>query len=384
MSRSSQSRIRPWMFVSAVWLWPAVLNVVNRVLQVRIQGWDAPTARDLLFVAGDWLLYALVTPIIFWISGRWPVVKSRLRERVLIHVAWALLFCVVWAVGGKVLELLLTLVLSPGQLRDAIAAAGSGLFKTVSMNVAGWILITLPFGVVVYATVAGMAHAINYFTEARERELQMARLSEQLASARFSALQAQLNPHFLFNTLNTIAVFVRDGDRTGAVQIVEQLSDVLRRTLRRHQSHEVALSEELELIRQYLAIEHARFPDRLGFTIEAADPLSAAAVPGFAVQHLVENAIKHGIARREEAGQLAIVARRDHDTLVITVVDDGPGLSKGEMPAGHGLENTRERLKALYGAAASLELHNGAAGGVIATLRLPYREVAVEMSDDEQ
>src|SRR5439155_15935699 len=96
-----------------------------------------------------------------------------------------------------------------------------------------------------------------------DRELQLVRLSEQLATARFAALQAQLNPHFLFNTLNTIAVLVRDDDRTGAVRIVEQLSDVLRRTLSRHQTNEVTLAEELDLVRQYLAIEQARFSDRL-------------------------------------------------------------------------------------------------------------------------
>lgn len=370
------------MLVSAVWLWPAVLNVVNRVLQVRLQGWDAPTARELLFVAGDWLLYALVTPVIFWISRRWPVVKPHLRSRVMVHAAWALLFCVVWAVGGKVLELLLTAMLSPDQIRTGLAAAGSNLAARVAANVAGWILTTLPFGVIVYTTVAGMAHAIDYFSEAREREVQVARLAEQLTSARYAALQAQLNPHFLFNTLNTIAVFIRDGDRAGAVRIVEQLSDVLRRTLRRHVDNEVTLNDELDLVRQYLAIEQARFSDRLLVTIETNGVSGAAAVPGFALQHLVENAIKHGVAKRTDAGRLSIDVRRDGDALCVSVSDDGPGLGDAPMVSGHGLDNTRERLRALHGDAASLTVRDGERGGVVATLRVPYRELSTSASDD--
>src|SRR5439155_21292705 len=158
----------------------------------------------------------------------------------------------------------------------------------------------------VYLCVVGIEHAIRYFVEVREREVQLARLSEQLSDARFAALQAQVNPHFLFNTLNTIAVLVRDDDRTGAVRIVEQLSDVLRRTLSRHRTNEVTLAEELDLVRQYLAIEQARFSDRLrpDFVIEGA--VASAAVLSFAVQHLVENAIRHGIARRSDAGYVAV------------------------------------------------------------------------------
>src|SRR4029453_15444566 len=125
-----------------------------------------------------------------------------------------------------------------------------------------WIFITLPFGVAVYLCVVGVEHAIRYFVEAREREVQIARMSEQLAGARFAALQAQVNPHFLFNTLNTIAVLVRDNDRTRAVCIVEQLSEVLRATVGRHRSNEVRLDEEIALVRQYLSIEQARFSDR--------------------------------------------------------------------------------------------------------------------------
>jgi LytS/YehU family sensor histidine kinase len=297
-----------------------------------------------------------------------------------VHLAFALLFCVVWAVVGKLLELGLMSLFEPERIRTALAATGGGLAIRVAANVTSWILTTLPFGVVVYTTVAALAHAITYFTEARDRDVQVARLAEQLSTARFSALQSQVNPHFLFNTLNTITVLVRDGDRAGAVRIVEQLSDVLRRTLSRHRSNEVTLADELELVRQYLAIEQARFSDRLRPRYDAPAALDAAAVPSFAVQHLVENAVRHGIARREEAGLLVVTARREGEVLEMTVTDDGAGGAPAEAPEGHGIANTRERLRALYGERASLLLSAAAGGGTVATLRLPYRELPVEAS----
>jgi LytS/YehU family sensor histidine kinase len=178
---------------------------------------------------------------------------------------------------------------------------------------------------------------------------------------------------------------VRDNDRTGAVRIVEQLGDVLRRTLTRHRTNEVTLEEELELVRQYLAIEQARFSDRLRPTFAIDDAVRSAAVPSFALQHLVENAVRHGIAKRSDAGRVDVEARRDGDMLLLAVTDDGPGLdARAMMPGGHGIENTRERLRALYGDRASLDVGPAATGGTVATLRLPYREMLLEPDDAAQ
>lgn len=369
------------MLVSAIWLWPAIFGVVDRVVQGRLQGWGPASAAELLFQFWDWLAYALVTPAIFWASARWPVVGERLRRHAAIHLGLALLFCVVWAVVGKVLQLAIGAMLDPDALLRAISGAGPHLGAAITRNVVSWIATTIPFGVVVYTTVAALAHAIGYFAEARDREVQLARLSEQLATARLGALRAQVNPHFLFNTLNTLVVLVRDGDRAGAVRIIELMSEVFRRTLRRDPGDETALGEELELVRQYLAIEEARFPDRLRVTFEVAPGLERAAVPSFALQHLVENSIRHGIARREEAGQVWVTIARDGDALVMTVADDGIGVSAGEAPAGHGIANTRERLRALHGARASLTVEPRAGFGTVATLSVPHREVAPEAGD---
>ncbi|HEX7937535.1 MAG TPA: histidine kinase [Gemmatimonadaceae bacterium] len=376
---SASKRVRPWIYVAAIWLWPALFNVITRLVGAKTFGWGAPSARELLFTFGDWFGYAFFTPVIFRIAERWPVVRPHIARRFAIQLGFALVFCVAWAVGGKLLDLLIVLAVQPSLVQKAISDAGGNLTASLARNVFSWIMTTIPFGVVVYTTVAGLAHAITYFSEARDREVQLARLAEQLTGARFAALQAQLNPHFMFNTLNTIAVLVRDGDRAGAVRIVEQLSEVLRRTLSRHRANEVALSEELDLVRQYSAIEQARFSDRLRVDFVVPADLGLAAIPSFAVQHLVENAIRHGIAKRAEASLVRISVRRDGEILDLTVADDGPGPGASTAAPGHGRENTRERLRVLYGDRGSLVVAAAAGGtGAVATLRVPFRSIEAE------
>ncbi len=376
-------RLRPWMIVSAAWIIPAAFAVVNRIAQARLQGWEPATLRELLFEFFDWLLYAFLTPGVFAISRRWPLMRPHVFRRALLHLLFSVLFCVAWATGGQVLRIVLAQLFAPEILQERMQAGAAQFWLQTGVEWLSWTFITLPFGVAVYLCMVGIEHATRYFIEAQEREVQVARLSEQLSSARFAALQAQLNPHFLFNTLNTIAVLVRDNDREGAVSIVEHLSEVLRRTLSRHRANEVTLGEELELVRQYVAIEQARFSDRLRPEFRIPDALLSAAVPSFALQHLVENAIRHGIARDTDAGLLIVTATRSGDVLEITVVDDGPGIDPAApIPAGHGIENTRERLGALYGDRASLEIALRPEGGTIATLRVLYREPGPEQNNE--
>jgi two-component system LytT family sensor kinase len=367
------------MFGSVVWIAPAIFATMSSIGQARMRGNPTPPLTELLFTGGDWLMYGLIAPAIYWVSNRWPVVKPHVRQRVWMHVGFAVISCVLWAVGGKIFQYTLNFSLDRVRYREFIERLREPLWQGIVTDVVGWIFITLPFGVIVYTVVAVLAHASRYLSMAQEREVQLAKVSEQLSGARFAALQAQLNPHFLFNTLNTIAVRARDGDGQGTVRMVEQLSDVLRRTLTRHRSSEVALEEELELVRQYVAIEEARFADRLTITIEADASLNNAAIPGFALQHLVENAIRHGVARRPGAGSVMVTARRHADMLEVTVADDGAGLNEAvPIPAGHGIENTRERLRVLYGDRASLTIAKRAEGGTVATLRVPFHEIALE------
>jgi signal transduction histidine kinase len=353
--------------VSIVWFAPAILAVVERIGLRALHGDPIGGWANLIWSGGDWLVYAIMTPAVFWIARRWPIERPHLSRRVMLHLGAALIFCAGWATSGKVLELIL------------------GIRQSIELNDwLGWVLVTLPFGSVVYLSITAMAHSIWYFAESNDRQIQLARLGEQLSTAKFAALQAQVNPHFLFNTLNTIAVLVRDDNRAGAVHIVEQLSEMLRHTLSHHRANEVRLDDELDLARQYLEIERARFPDRLRPVFDVDPATLAAAVPSFAVQHLIENAVRHGVARSTQAGEVRISARQDADALVVSVSDDGPGIDAAVASGttagapGHGLENTRERLQALYGSHASLTVTRRETGGTLSTLRVPYRELPPE------
>jgi sensor histidine kinase YesM len=371
------------MLVSAVWIAPAVLAAIGRVAERRMNGEPPASAPDLLWAGGDWLVYAVMTPPIFAAARRWPIARPHVARRALLHLLFALLFCLGWATLGKLLEIALALVFKQGEA-IAMLATGRAFWLQFGRNLVGWIFVTLPFGVIVYLSIAAIAHAIRYFFEATDRELQLARVSEQLASTRLAALQAQLNPHFLFNSLNTIAVLVRGGENQSAGRVIEQLSDVLRSTLDGTQASEVTLADELELVRQYLAVEQARFSDRLRPVLDIDRAALPAAIPRFALQHLVENALRHGIAKRTDAGRVTITARRAGGMLEVAVEDDGPGIAAAAAAPGHGLDNTRERLRTLYGGRASLEVTPAGGGGTVARLRIPFRELALAAARDDR
>jgi two-component system LytT family sensor kinase len=368
-------RPRPWMLASVVWIVPAIFATLDAAVQWRLHGWEPLTLQQLLFSGGDWLIYGALTPVIFWAARRWPVARPHFTRRAWLHMGFAILFCFCWAIGGKLLQAALGFFFAPEEFAKAAANP-----RQLGIDTVSWIFTTLPFGVIVYLCITGIAHALQFFLESRDREVQLARMSEQLAGARFASLQAQVNPHFLFNTLNTIVVKARDGDNAGTVRMVEQLSEMLRRTLTRHRSNEVPLEDELDLVRQYVGIEQARFSDRLTVTFDVAPSTLRAAVPSFAVQHLVENAIRHGIAKRTEAGEVRITADLLEDAVQVTVQDNGPGIGPAAAAAGRGLDTTRERLSSLYGGRGSLVVEALAAGGTRATLRVPFREI---LRDDE-
>jgi two-component system, LytTR family, sensor kinase len=362
------------MFASAAWLTAALLAALNDILVRRFNG--STWAFHDIFVAGAgaWFTLALYTPLAFFLSRRFPAGPNP-RRRIALHVALALAF---WTLVGLTFQGLFAGVLSPHARGDSTGVAD--LIAHLARRGFEWTLNTLPAGAAIYIASVATEHAVRHFRDARDRDVQVARLGEQLSGARFAALQAQLNPHFLFNTLNTIAVRARDGDGQGTARMVEQLSEVLRRTIGRHRANEVTLEDELDLVREYLDIEHARFSDRLRVTFAVDDAVVSAAVPSFAVQHLVENAIRHGISKRPDAGTVTIAARRADSDVEIVVADDGPGVHDVIVVEGHGIDNTRQRLAALHGDHASLVLANAAHGGAIATLRLPFREAALEAS----
>jgi len=206
-----------------------------------------------------------------------------------------------------------------------------------------------------YFTILGCIYAFTYYREARERASQQARLTAQLAEARLSALRMQLNPHFLFNSLNDITVLVRDQNTRDASRMLELLSGILRQVLQSGKRQEVTLDEELRFIEKYLAIEQVRFSDRLQVRWSIDPDVRDALVPEFILQPLVENAVRHGVSKRSEAGLIEITGLESDGELVLGVQDDGPGCVAASN-AGVGLANTRARLETLFGEAGRLEV----------------------------
>jgi signal transduction histidine kinase len=227
-----------------------------------------------------------------------------------------------------------------------------------------------------YGAILAAGFAREFFLRDQQRRREgielaghAARLQAQLADARLDALRMQINPHFLFNTLNAISALV-ERDPAGVRRMIARLSELLRRTIDSHATEEVTLREELDFLRRYIEIMEIRFQGRLRVETHADESVLDALVPNLVLQPIVENALEHGAARVTGEGLVAITARRDGERLVITVRDNGPGLAEGTSP-GVGVTNTRARLEQLYGAAGRLTLAD-AAPGVLAEIAVPF------------
>jgi LytS/YehU family sensor histidine kinase len=233
---------------------------------------------------------------------------------------------------------------------------------------------TWHFNLLIYWVIVVVSHAFDYYRKYRERELRTAELEKRLVQAKLQALQMQLNPHFLFNTLHSISSLMhRDVD--AADRMITRLSDLLRAALAGAETQEVTLQHELKLLQLYLSIEQIRFGNRLTVKMNIAPDTLGAQVPNLVLQPLVENAIRHGIEPRARPGCIELRAHRQNASLTLVVSDDGAGVSgNGTVKEGVGLSNTRARLRELYGAAHRFELIRGQDGGVRVELNIPFRE----------
>jgi LytS/YehU family sensor histidine kinase len=235
--------------------------------------------------------------------------------------------------------------------------------------------------VLFYWAMIGVSHAVDYYGKYRDGQLRAAQLESGLTRARLQLLKTQLQPHFLFNTLNAISALVHV-DVEAADRTLARLGDLLRLALEDFAVQEAPLARELEIARSYLEIEQARLGPRLRIEWDIAPDTCDALVPTFLLQPLIENAIHHGIAPRIGPGCVAIRARRLGNELHLGVRDDGLGLSSSaKKGAGVGLANTRARLLHLYGPAQRLEISSLPLSGCAAKIVLPFREMASEQSN---
>ena len=293
--------------------------------------WPYAIGRNLV----DWYVFALLSVPALRLARRIPIERTDWGRRVTIHAAASAVFSLAW----MALRALVVQITEGGRVVTFTEAFTHALVATFFFNVA------------VYCVVAGYGHTVNYYRKFQERELRASELETRLAQARLQALQMQLNPHFLFNTLHAISSLMH--------------KDV------------VPLREELEFLQRYLEIEQTRFGLRLAVRFDIAPDTLEAEVPNLVLQPLVENAIRHGIEPLASAGQIELYARRETGMLLLQVRDNGKGLPPGSaLEEGVGLANTRARLQQLYGAGHRLDAGNRPEGGFAVRITIPWRTAA--------
>jgi sensor histidine kinase YesM len=363
-------KIRPWAFYFIGWTLVGAVYLGQNV--TRRFYWEDPNPwADLRYWFANIYISALLTPLIVMAGRRWPLERQNLARLLAMH----LVFSIVWAVARLSLEAAFHLTWNE--------------FWPIAPAITFQSEITLLFifgfhtGILAYWVVLSIQSAIRNYSRFQERaqlalrlDLHSSQLETQVAQARLGALKAQLQPHFLFNTLNAIVVLVRQQKGRQAEETLARFSDLLRAVLADMDAQEVTLARELEYLKLYLSIEEVRFSDRLRVDIDVDPELLDAAVPHMGLQPLVENAIRHGVGQRATPGIIQIHAAREGDSLRIAVRDDGPGFAApGAGGSKLGLSNTRARLKQLYGDASSLTTGNDARGGALVTMILPFHPV---------
>ena len=334
------------------------------VISYTSQGDEARWGAALVYQMSRWYAWGLLTPLLLGLAQRYRL-ERRWRRNVLVHLAASLLVAP--------LQVVLALVLRFGAFL---------LLGTVTLEqVAGFLpnapvlILTGSFdSFITYWIILGLYYTVDYYRKHRERQLHASQLETQLAQAQLKALKMQLHPHFLFNTLHGISALIPE-DSEAAERMIARLSDLLRLTLENEGTQEVSLKQELDFLEHYLEIERTRFQDRLSVEIDVDPAVLDARVPNLILQPLVENAIRHGVAPRPEAGSVWIHAARDNGMLHLQVRDDGPGLTNGQnaLREGVGLANTRQRLTQLYGTDHRFEYVNAPGGGLAVSLELPFR-----------
>jgi len=336
-----------WLAVFAGWSVLVVVFAVSSSLTYALNYQPPRWGYTLTMAATEWYVWALFTPLIAWLSRRFRVTRARW---------WRVLIIGAAGLVAAFFKVTLTRV-----LRGAI---GGGEYFQITNLVSQYL---------VYWTIVLVTHAWLYYRESRERELKTSQLEALLAQTRLQMLSMQLQPHFLFNTLNTIAELVHQ-QPAEAERMIGGLSHLLRETLHAGLVDRVALSQELGLLERYVDIQRARFGDRLTITVTTGPGAADALVPTLLLQPLVENAIKHGIGAKAGAGHIEVTAARNGQQLQITIADNGRGLSPESLPGGIGLANCRARLHTLYGVDAfAFSIANRPTGGALVTISLPWQ-----------
>jgi signal transduction histidine kinase len=374
---------RPWLIwvVSfAVWTFLALVATGTIYEMYRTAG-RANFKETLFLQFGQILPYAPLTPFVFALAMRYPLQRKNWVRRSLLHLGFALVFSVLHVM----MRALTPYAVWDPQSRHWVSALWDARTHALTWQ---WPKLQMLFYANVLDDITGayvpivlISQAIGYYQRLREREFRTSQLEIQLAKSHLQVLKSQLQPHFLFNTLHSISALMHT-DVRAADKMMTRLSDLLRMTLENNAAQLTTLSRELEFVNGYLEIEKVRLEDRLSVVLDIAPDTLDAQVPSLLLQPLVENAVKHGISRQSEGGEIRIGASHDDRNLYLKISDNGPGFGDAggseptggsESSTGLGLRATRDRIKTLYGGEQSLDIRELPHRGVEVCVRIPFR-----------
>ncbi len=347
--------------VAALWTLVGLAFASQFYLSSNLLGRTVTWGQAIGASLGDWYVWAVLSLPILWLVRRFPPEGGSRWATAGLHLAAALVFSLTYvALRAFVAEVNGWLVGETSNFGD--------IFRPLLAR-------TFPFNLLMYGIIVSLSHAFGYYRKYHERTVQTLELEKHLAEARLQALLHQLEPHFLFNTLNGIASLMHT-DVESADRMLVRLSELLRLTMSQTGAPLTPLRDQISFVGRYLDIEKIRFRGRLAVDMDVEEAALDTPIPSLVLQPLVENAIRHGIEPHARAGRIEIKASREGPNLVVTVSDNGDGLSgKPTAGSGIGLSNTRSRLEQLYGNRHRFELSNRPQGGLCVRLALPAEPI---------
>lgn len=351
-----------WLWISAIWLGFGLFDATQAVIRMHAEGMHHNWGRLFLISVLSWVPWAVATVPVMRLNHRYPITEWRSRHTWRAHVPALLLCNFTLGAWYAFFELILKPYATPAH------QSFRALFLEDSLS-------SILASVLLYGAIIAVDTVLDSRARLALQQAETARLNEQLSQAQLHALRRQIEPHFLFNTLNSVSALIREHRNDAAVTMIAGLSDFLRRLLADPARQQVPLAEEMDFAQRYLDIQKVRFADRLQLSLDVPSDLLVAQVPTLVLQLMLENAIKHGIAKRAYGGLVRISATRTNGTLTLSVYNDGPGISsEAGTHAGIGLTNMRTRLQGLYGDRFALNMHNREPHGVEVSVSVPFIE----------
>jgi two-component system, LytTR family, sensor kinase len=368
MDANRIGRVPRWFWIALIWSGVGLFDATQNVFVMRAEGMHHAWLRLFVTLLVSWVPWALGTPLVLWLGRRYPPTQLRTAYIWFIHFAACAAIGLTHAALVSGLDVLLNPWANPSPYGPFIPHWFDKFYN----------------GLLSYVVLYSAILAISYVLDSRERlarqQTETARLNEQLSKAQLEALRRQIEPHFLFNSLNAIAGLIRENRNDDAVSMIAGLSDFLRRVIAESSRRQVPLAEEMDFLQKYLDIQKVRFAERLQLSMDVPEELFLAQVPSLILQPIVENAIKHGIGKRAQGGAIRIAASRCNGMLKLSVYNDGPGLSpdRENGRSGIGISNLRTRLESLYRDGFELSIKNQEPGGVEVSVSLPFSLTTVE------